>query len=177
MKIIATIGSGLLGLSIATAALAAGDGNSSSTPTEAACKKKGMVLDPKTEKCVEAERGMFPDELLYINARSMAYDGQYEDAIRLLSLVREKDDPRVLNYLGFSHRKLGDLQTALIYYQRALEIDPDYILARSYMGQGFVADGNMEGARQQLGEIRTRDGESSWAYVMLENAIETRVTY
>ncbi|GGA21170.1 tetratricopeptide repeat protein [Neptunicoccus cionae] len=177
MKIIATIGSGLLGLSIATAALAAGDGNSSSTPTEAACKKKGMVLDTDKKKCVEAERGLFTDEVLYINARAMAYDGQYNDAIRLLSLVQTKDDPRVLNYLGFSHRKLGDLQTALTYYQQALQIDPDYILARSYMGQGFVADGNMDGARQQLSEIRTRDGETSWAYVMLENAIETRVTY
>ncbi|MBR9865315.1 MAG: tetratricopeptide repeat protein [Rhodobacteraceae bacterium] len=177
MKIIATIGSGLLGLSIATAALGAGDGNSSSTPTEAACKKKGMVLDPKTEKCVDAERGMFPDDLLYVTARGMAYDGQYQDAIRLLSLVQDQDDPRVLNYLGFSHRKLGDLHTALTYYQRALQIDPDYILARSYMGQGFVADGNIEAARAQLDEIRTRDGESSWAYVMLENALESRVTY
>lgn len=177
MNILATIGSGLLGLSIATAALAAGDGNSSATPTEAACKKKGMVLDPKTKKCVEAEHGMFSDEVLYINARGMAYDGQFKDAIRLLSLVKNKDDPRVLNYLGFSHRKLGDLQTALSYYQQALQIDPDYILARSYMGQGYVADDNMDAARQQLDEIRKRGGEQTWAYVMLENAIETRVTY
>ena len=63
------------------------------------------------------------------------------------------------------------------YYARALAIDPDYVLARSYMGQGMVADGDMAGAKAQLAEIRDRGHQDSWAYVMLENAIQTTVTY
>lgn len=177
MKFIPTLCTSLVGLSLASGAFAAGDGTSTSTPTEAACIKKGMVLDTKTKKCVEAERGMFSDEVLYLNARSMAYDGQFEDAIKLLSLVENQEDPKVLNYLGFSNRKLGRTAAAMGYYQRALVLDPDYILARSYMGQGMVAEGNMDGAKLQLTEIRNRGGAGSWAYVMLENAIQTTVTY
>jgi Flp pilus assembly protein TadD len=177
MKLTQFVTAGFVGLSLATSVFAASDGNETSTPSEAACKKDGKVFDEKSKKCVEPSHGFFNDDVLYLNARSMAYDGQYTDAIKLLQLVQNQDDPRVLNYLGFSNRKLGHTAVAMDYYKRALVIDPNYNLARSYMGQGMIVDGDMDGAKQQLTEIRNRGGADTWAYVMLENAIETRVVY
>ena len=175
MKFIPLFTATLLSLSVTGSAFAAGD--STPTVTEKSCKKKGLVLDKKKKECVEASRGMFDDDTLFVNARNLAYDGKFDHAIHLLQLAENQDDPRILNYLGFSNRKMGRTAIAMEYYARALEINPDYILARSYMGQGMVADGNMDGAKKQLAEIRERGHSDSWAYVMLENAIQTTVTY
>ena len=172
MKPITFLTAGLVGLSMATGAFAAGSGSSSS---ETKSCPKGEVYDKKTKKCVEAERAT--DDAIYEGARDAAYSGEFDYAIDLLRLAANQDDPRVLNYLGFAHRKLGQTEVAMGYYLRALEIDPNYNLARSYMGQGLVADGDMAGAKLQLAEIRDRGGEGTWAYVMLENAITSGVVY
>ncbi|WGI20281.1 tetratricopeptide repeat protein [Amylibacter sp. IMCC11727] len=177
MKFLPLVTATMVSLSVASGAFAAGDGGGSSKASKKKCEKKGLVYDKKTKKCVEASRGMFDDDFIYVNARAMAYDGQFQHAINLLQLAENQDDPRVLNYLGFANRKLGRTAIAMEYYARALAIDPDYILARSYMGQGLVADGDMAGAKAQLAEIRDRGHADSWAYVMLENAIQTTVTY
>ncbi|MNT72789.1 hypothetical protein D3C72_2114230 [compost metagenome] len=50
------------------------------------------------------------------------------------------------------------------YYKRALQADENYILARSYMGQALIEQGQVEDARVQLVEIRDRGGEDTWAY-------------
>ena len=175
MKIFSIIIAIAIGIFPANETLAAGSG--SPTTTEKSCKKKGMVFDKTKKKCIEASRGMFDDDTLFLSTRNLAYDGKFDQAIHLLQLAENQDDPRILNFLGFSNRKKGRLTIALSYYERALEIDPNYILARSYMGQGMVADGNMVGAKEQLAEIRDRGRADSWAYTMLENAIKTNVTY
>ena len=169
MKIFSIIIAIAIGIFPANETLAAGSG--SPTTTEKSCKKKGMVFDKTKKKCIEASRGMFDDDTLFLSARNLAYDGKFDQAIHLLQLAENQDDPRILNFLGFSNRKKGRLTIALRYYERALEIDP------SYMGQGMVADGNMVGAKEQLAEIRNRGRADSWAYTMLENAIKTNVTY
>ena len=172
MKVFSILAAGSLGLVLAGSAFAAGTGgNSTAVPS---CKK-GEVYDKKKKACVEAERA--PDDALFDAAVTAAYDGRFQDAIDLLRLADNSDDPRVLNYLGFAHRKMGLTEMAMGYYLRALEIDPNYDLARSYMGQGLVADGDIDGAKVQLAEIRNRGGADSWAYVMLENAIVSGVVY
>lgn len=163
---------GLLGLSIASGAMAAGGGGAG---TKSPTCKKGEVRDDKTGKCVEESRA--GDNALFLSARDAAYAAEYDRAIRLLSMMTNQDQPHVLNYLGFAHRKTGRTAAAMTFYQRALDLDPDYILARSYMGQGMVADGDMTGARRELSQIRSRGGADTWAYVMLENAISSGVTY
>lgn len=170
MKPFALVTAGLVGMTLATGAFAAG----SSTPTTKTCKK-GEVYDKEKKKCVEAERAT--DDAIFEGARDAAYKGEFNYAIDLLRLAANQDDPRILNYLGFTHRKLGQTQVAMEYYTRALAIDPNYNLARSYMGQGLVADGDLDGAKVQLAEIRNRGGDGTWAYVMLENAIASGVVY
>ncbi|MEM8582143.1 MAG: tetratricopeptide repeat protein, partial [Pseudomonadota bacterium] len=63
------------------------------------------------------------------------------------------------------------------YYEQALAADPDNLLARSYLGQGFVAVGNLTAARAQLQEIRARGGRETWAEFALETSIRTSRGY
>ena len=74
---------------------------------------------------------------------------------------------------GFVHRKLGDAELGNAYYRQAIAQNPDNLLARSYMGQGFVASGDLVAAKAQLTEIRTRGGRNTWAELALRMAIET----
>jgi tetratricopeptide (TPR) repeat protein len=130
----------------------------------------------KTEEQKKTEREI--DDKLYEAAREFAYAGQYENALRALRAASDQEDPRILNYLGYNTRKLGNMELGMRYYKRALQKDGNYILARSYMGQALIEQGDIEGARVQLVEIRDRGGENTWAYrALLQSLGGERVTY
>ena len=159
--------------SIATMTLAAGSDSTKppvKTQTTQECTG-GKIWDRNLGKCVYPQRGAHSDDDLYLAARELAYDGQYETALNVLDIAENQNDPRILNYKGFANRKAGRVETGMKFYQAALEIDPDYILARSYMGQALIADGDIAGAKVQLAEIETRGGRESWAYASLEKAL------
>ena len=86
-------------------------------------------------------------------------------------------DPGRLTYMGFTNRKLGNLVAANMFYEQAIEADPGNILARSYMGQGFVEAGRVPDAVAQLKLIRAHGGAGTWAEKSLRNAIATGTTY
>ncbi len=151
----------------APAALAIDTGGPSKTLTCATAQ----VYDAKARKCVPAKAGAVSDEALYEQGRQLAKDGRYKDAIATLSLVKRQDDARVLNYLGYSHRKLGDDETGLAYYKRALAIDPNNTLVREYMGEAFVKTGKLDLAREQLREIERRCGTACEPYKLLSEEI------
>ncbi len=140
------------------------------TKTTKECKD-GMVYDKDTKKCLKVESHNFTDDQLYLAARELAYDGQYQNALNVLDAAENQKNPRILNYRGFTNRKLGNHAIAMEFYEAALSIDPDYILARSYMGQGLLANGDVEGARMQLAEIRERGGRNTWSYTALQMAL------
>lgn len=155
------------------AALAAGsDDTAPPKPTETTevCEG-GQVWDDKAKTCVTPEEGAMSDDTLYRAARELAYDGQYENALKVLAVAADPMDPRILNYKGFASRKAGRAEEGMAYYEAALAIDPDYVLARSYMGQALMAEGDILGARDQLVEIEARGGRDSWAYAALEQAL------
>lgn len=158
---------------LATAALAVGaDDSDPPTPTETSTEcADGQVWDPKSGACVKADSSNLDDDTRYGAARELAHAGRYDEAMIVLAAADNPNDPRILNYKGFVHRKTGDNETAMEFYRRALEIDPAYILARSYLGQGLAELGDMDGAREQLAEIRARGGRDTWAYVSLKQAI------
>ena len=66
------------------------------------------------------------------------WTASYDEAIKVLALAADKTDPRILNYLGYSHRKAGRVLVGLGYYQEALRNDPDYTLVREYMGEAHL---------------------------------------
>ena len=162
------------GMSFAGAALAAGSGTT--TTTTPTCKK-GKVWDKQKKKCVVAEQsGQLDDDNIYEAARDLAYNKRYEEAINVLNLAENKSDPRILNYLGYSHRKLGQVEKGLTYYTAALKEDPDYTLVMEYMGEAFLQLGQVDKAREQLAEIEKRCGKDCREYTMLETEIDRYVT-
>jgi tetratricopeptide (TPR) repeat protein len=171
----ATLIAGLL-FSLGSIALAAGSEDDETKPppkTETTTKcADGKVWDQDKKECVEAEKSGFNDDQLFKAAREFAYAGQYENAIKLLKLARDQDDPRILNYLGYSNRKAGRMELGMAFYRKALQRDENYVLARSYMGQALLEQGDTEGARVQLVEIRDRGGENTWAYRSLLKSLK-----
>lgn len=155
-------------MALPASSFAAGDGGGASSgdnQTAEQCKK-GEVWDKKKQKCVKAETSL-PQDMIYEGGYDLAMAGRYEDAIRLLSLAPDKNDPRVLNYLGYSHRKAGRVQVGLGYYEEALRANPDYVLAREYMGEAYLTIGDVASARGQLDEIAHRAGTASPEYATL----------
>lgn len=150
---------------------AAGSGGGGTSPATKNCKK-GEVWDKKKKKCVAAKSGVLPDEELYEQGRVLAKDGQYEWALEVLAVIQNQEDPRVLNYTGYSHRKAGRLEIGIGYYRKALAIDPDFNLAREYLGEGYVAAGRIDLARAELAEIGRRCGPSCEEYRDLSEAID-----
>lgn len=170
-----------LAVGLSAPAFAAGEESDETSPppkTETTTKcTDGKVWDKKKKECVKAEQSGFNDDDLYRAARELAYAGQYDNAIHVLQLAANQNDPRILNYLGYSNRKAGRMELGMGYYKRALQADENYILARSYMGQALIEQCDVNGAKVQLVEIRDRGGEDSWAYRSLLQALNGYRTY
>jgi len=159
----------VLPLLAAPAFTAGGDGGSSDNQNQC---KNGKVWDKKTKKCVNPQRGAVDDDSLYAAGRYLAEQGRYGEAITILSLADDKTDPRILNYLGYSHRKAGRVTVGLGYYQEALRHDPNYTLVREYMGEAYLQQGNVEAAMEQLTEIEKRCGKGCREYALLAEQID-----
>ena len=158
-------------------AFAAGGGTSGGAAEPVLKCKKGEVLKKvgNVKKCVKVESGILPDEDLYQQGRLLAKAGQYDWALQVLAAIQNQNDPRVLNYTGYSNRKAGRLEIGITYYRKALTIDPNFVLAREYLGEGYVAAGRLDLARLELNEIRNRAGTGSEEYQDLSKAIATGV--
>jgi tetratricopeptide (TPR) repeat protein len=147
-----------------------GGGGGNASPTTKGCKS-GQVWNKKTKKCVKAQSGILPDEELYQQGRALAKEARYDWAIEVLSTIQDQQDPRVLNYLGYSNRKAGRLDIGITYYSKALAIDPNFNLAREYLGEGYLAAGRVDLAMNQLAEIARSCGTTCEEYQELNAAI------
>jgi len=168
-------------------AFAAGDGGGgtggttwtnppATTKTTKSCKGV-KVWDTKTKTCVNPRGSRLDQDVLMGAVRELAYAGRNEDAQGVLRQMRDQNDDLVLTYWGFTSRKLGKGDLARVYYTRAITRNPGNILARSYMGQGLVADGRVDEAIEQWREIQARGGAGTWAEASLREAIRTGITY
>ncbi|MEI7599503.1 MAG: hypothetical protein WCJ41_09285 [Aestuariivirga sp.] len=147
-----------------------GSGGGNASPTTKGCKA-GQVWNKKTKKCVKAQSGILPDEELYQQGRALAKEARYDWAIEVLSTIQDQQDPRVLNYLGYSNRKAGRLEIGISYYSKALAIDPNFNLAREYLGEGYLAAGRTDLAMLQLEAIAKSCGTTCEEYQELNAAI------
>lgn len=178
MRLVLASAIALQAFAFAPMAIAAGGGDSSPPKPTNTTKKClfGRVYDEARGRCVKPNKTNFTEDQLYDAVRELAYDAQYENAQSILRIMDQTDD-RVQTYWGFTYRKLGELELANAFYQKAIASNPDNILARSYMGQGFVAEGKTELAIAQWREIKARGGEGTWAEESLREAIRTGLTY
>lgn len=157
-----------------------GGGGSTPAPTTTSPKtlkcKKGHVVRTSTvngvkkKKCVKARTSELSPQELYEQGRALALEGEYDWALDVLEIA-DQSNPDVLNMQGYSHRKAGRLDVAVGFYQRALALNPDFIRAREYLGEGYAAAGKLDLARQQLAEIEKRCGVTCEEYEDLSKAI------
>ncbi|MBI1383871.1 MAG: hypothetical protein GC150_03045 [Rhizobiales bacterium] len=125
----------------------------------------------KQKRCIKRHTSQLSPEDIYAVGYWMAMRGEYADAVTTLKQAEHTNDPRVLTYIGFSMRKLGDVDGAFGYYARALSIDPNYVVAREYLGEAHLMKGDVVAALGELEQIKTICGTSCEEYTMLEKAI------
>lgn len=138
---------------------------------------EGQIHDRKAGKCVPVKSSALNDDDLYQAVRELAYLERYAAASLVLDAMSDQRDDRVLTYRGFLKRKGGQMDQAIKYYQAAIDKNPNNLLVRSYMGQGFVESGDLASARSQHEEILARGGRGTWAEVSLRDALASGRTY
>ena len=98
--------------------------------------KKFIVKAKKLEKKDKVEKAL----KLY----SKAYD-------KLLKAYdKDKKNPDILNYLGFTLRKAGNFVEAEKFYLAGLEIKPDHKGINEYLGELYIKTNRIELAKERL---------------------------
>ncbi len=142
---------GVLAITFATGAWAAGSTSPSSTQSVA------DSLD-KAESAIDA--------------------GNYQDAIPILEDMLEEDaeNANAYNLLGFAFRNLGDYGKSETYYDQALTIDPKHKGANEYLGELYLKLGQLEKAEAQLARLDDICTFGCEEYDDLKAALETYKT-
>lgn len=88
----------------------------------------------------------------YTKAVTLIEAGSYGDAIPLLekAVAAKPDSADAFNYMGYSYRKLGQVDEALKYYARALELQPRHRGANEYLGELYLELGELPKAEERL---------------------------
>jgi tetratricopeptide (TPR) repeat protein len=133
----------------------------------------GKAWNEQKKKCESLKSGDLSDDDLARAGRQLAREGHYQDAIKVLEMVKRKDDPVVLTYLGYSHRKLGDVDLGIILYKQPLDVDPENVDTREYLGEGYVTVGQLDLARLELSEIEKRCGTTCEEYQELHKVLQS----
>ena len=146
-------------------AYAAGSDTPSAPPaTDTKHKKKGdkssSIDDPKF---LEG----------YRTAYTTIYDRHdYASAIEQLKALDREDVADVANLIGYSYRKLGNYQVSQIYYEKALQADPNHVRTWQYYGLWQIEQGNRDQAQYHLGRIGAICGTDCAEYKSLALALE-----
>ena len=124
----------LLLTNLSLAAMSGGGGNNQDNLYKAA--KKLVIKAKKLEKKDKLEKAL----KLY----SRAYD-------KLLKANdKDKKNPDILNYLGFTLRKAGNFEEAEKFYLEGLKIKPDHEGINEYLGELYVKTNRIELAKERL---------------------------
>ena len=99
----------------------------------------GSVWSGEQHACIDGHSAALTDQDFYTEAVALADEGHFREALDLLTRIKKQEQSRVLNMVGYTTRKLGDVDRGLDYYQRALALDPNYLRAREYLGEGYRA--------------------------------------
>ena len=93
--------------------------------------------------------------LAYLSAEKLINKKQFSDAILKLNdaLASDSKNADIYNYLGFSHRKLGKMEQAAVYYNKALEINPKHKGALEYQGEMYLTLNEINKAEENLKKL------------------------
>jgi tetratricopeptide (TPR) repeat protein len=109
----------------------------------------------------------------YHTAYATIYDRHdYASAIDQLKALGQDDRADVANLIGYSYRKLGDYKVSQIWYERALQADPNHVRTWQYYGLWQLEQGNRESAQYHLGRIQQICGTGCAEYKSLAMALD-----
>ena len=119
---------------LAYTAMSSGDGYD-----EVGLYKAGKKLVLRAKK-LEKKNKIEKAKELYLKA----YD-KFEKAY-----AKDKKNADILNYLGYTLRKIGYFEKAEVYYLKGLEIDAEHLGINEYLGELYVQTGRIELAKERL---------------------------
>src|ERR1700684_1740239 len=155
----------IVAMPVVNSAKAAG-GDTPSPPADSSKDKK-----KKNDKSSSIDDPKFLEG--YRTAYTTIYDRHdYTSAIAQLKALGQDDVADVANLIGYSYRKLGDYKVSQVWYERALQADPNHVRTWQYYGLWQVEQGNRESAQYHLNRIAALAGTGSEEYRSLAAALE-----
>ena len=106
---------------------------------EVSLYKSGKKLVLRAKKLEEKDK-VEKAKKLYLKA----YD-KFEKAYN-----KDKKNADILNYLGYTSRKTGNLEQAETYYLKGLELDSKHLGINEYLGELYVQTNRIELAKERL---------------------------
>ena len=99
----------------------------------------------------------------------------YSQAFKKLeqALSSDKDNPDILNYMGYTSRKVGNFDQAEKFYLKGLSIKPDHNGINEYLGELYVQTNRIDKAKERLEVLKDCNCEE---FKDLELIIKTRGT-
>ena len=96
---------------------------------------------------------------------------RFNDAIKFLTIANKEfpNEPDILNYLGYSFKKVGDFAMAEIYYEQGLAINPEHVETNEYLGELYVETNRINKAKERLAVLKNCNCEE---YAELKGIIE-----
>ena len=82
---------------------------------------------------------------------------------------QDRNNPDILNYLGFTLRKTGKFEEAEKHYLAGLKIKPNHNGINEYLGELYVKTGRVELAKERLAVLKNCNCEE---YAELKEVIE-----
>ena len=69
--------------------------------------------------------------------------------------AKDTKNADILNYLGYTLRKTGDLEKAETYYLKGLELDSGHLGINEYLGELYVLTGRIKLAKERLEVLKS----------------------
>ena len=137
--------------------LAAGSSDSENKTDLYKSAKKLILKAKKLEKKDKVEKAL----TLYLKAYK-----KLEKAY-----AKDKKNPDILNYLGYTLRKKGDFDKAETYYLKGLELDAEHLGINEYLGELYVQTNRIDLAKERLSVLKGCNCEE---YEELKELIEKK---
>ncbi len=97
----------------------------------------------------------------------------YSQAFKKLEKAHksDKENPDILNYMGFTSRKIGNFDQAEKFYLKGLSIKPDHNGINEYLGELYVQTNRIDKANERLEVLKNCNCKE---YGELELIIKTK---
>ena len=123
---------------------------------------------------VSSSDGSTPKSADFKAGETAAMDGNFEAAVGYFTKVVNTDPTNAdgYNLLGFSYRKLDNIEQAFENYNEALKLDPNHLGTNEYIGELYLELGDLAAAEKHLKVLDEACFFGCEAYSDLKTAIK-----